>query len=62
VVAYLNIIKVFPLEHGGIAASFRDITEQKRAEESLFEREELYRLLTENSTDLIGLMDLEAPI
>ncbi len=51
--------KAFPLENGGIAVAFRDITEQKRAEEALREREELYRLITENSTDLIGLMDLE---
>jgi len=51
--------KAFPLENGGIAVAFRDITEQKRAEETLRESEELYRLITENSTDLIGLMDLE---
>ncbi|MCB2209089.1 MAG: PAS domain S-box protein [Bacteroidetes bacterium] len=39
-------------------AEFRDITEQKKAIEKLKKSEELHRLLTENSVDLIWQMDL----
>jgi two-component system cell cycle sensor histidine kinase/response regulator CckA len=36
-----------------------DITDRKRAEELLHVREELYRLLTDTSNDLIALLDLK---
>ncbi len=49
------------VEEGAITALrgiTAEITDRKRAEEVLHGREELYRLLTEHSNDLIGLFDL----
>lgn len=43
---------------GGIAF-IRDVTERKRAEEKLRQSEELYRLIAENTHDLICLLDIE---
>jgi PAS domain S-box-containing protein len=37
----------------------RDITERKRAEEQLRQSDELFRLIAENATDLIAVLDLE---
>jgi len=42
----------------GIVANFRDVTEQKMAEEALQESEAQYRLLAENVTDIICTIDM----
>ncbi|MBI3218377.1 MAG: PAS domain-containing sensor histidine kinase [Bacteroidetes bacterium] len=42
--------------------SFRDITEQKRAEASLLKSEQLYRTLTDNMLEFINLVDAQGKI
>jgi PAS domain S-box-containing protein len=42
--------------------SFRDITEQKKTEQSLFKSELLYRTLTDNMSDFINLTDTTGKI
>ncbi len=46
-------------EEVGRVWSFRDVTERKRADQELQDREEKYRLLAENVRDLIWTMDLD---
>ncbi len=46
-------------EEVGRVWSFRDVTERKRADQELQDREEQYRLLAENVRDLIWTLDLE---
>ncbi|MGD1045473.1 MAG: PAS domain S-box protein [Bacteroidota bacterium] len=42
-----------------IQCNIRDNSERKRAEEQLRQSEELFRLIAENATDLIAVLDLE---
>jgi len=42
--------------------SFRDITEQKKAEASLLKSEQLYRTLTDNMLEFINLVDIHGKI
>jgi PAS domain S-box-containing protein len=47
------------LDDGRIVVILFDITERKRAEEALSHSEEQYRLIAENTTDLICTLDLQ---
>ena len=55
----VNAIKIGPKL---MTAFFRDITEKRKSEESLVASEEKYRLIAENSTDMIARHDSEGTI
>ncbi len=57
-----DIITVVAEGEGKLRGIMVDITDQKRAEEALREREGLYRLLDESSNDLIYLLDLDGRV
>ncbi len=50
---------VYRLESGEIVAMYEDVTEEKRAEQSLRESEAKYRFLAENMNDIVWVADLE---
>lgn len=51
---------IFRLPTGEIVTIYNDVTEQKNTEIALKEREEKYRLITENATDVIWVLDPES--
>lgn len=61
-IRYVSTIKAPVLDENnecqGIVVITRDITERKQAEEALRASEELYRLLTDNISDTVWLMDM----
>jgi PAS domain S-box-containing protein len=54
--------RLLPLEDGSLIAVVRDITDRKQAEQELKRREERFRRLTENSSDLVQVVDAEGRI
>jgi PAS domain S-box-containing protein len=51
-------VRSVPLPGGGVVRTYSDITARRAAEHALRESEALYRLLAENSTDMIVRTDL----
>ena len=58
VVIQTNIVKKDD-EVIGLIATLKDVSEQKHAEKAQKESEELYRLVSENTSDLIAICDLD---
>jgi PAS domain S-box-containing protein len=52
-------VRTTPLADGGAVRTFTDITARRAAEKQLAQREALYRLLTDNSTDMICCLRLD---
>ncbi len=52
-------VRIAPLNDHEVLVMVRDITDRKRAEQSLQESEAKYRLLVENQTDLVVRVDLD---
>ena len=63
-IQYLSMLR--PVRRGGevveVIGSCIDITERKKAEEALLESEKKYRLIAENMTDLIGIVDIKGNV
>ncbi|MBV9460554.1 MAG: PAS-domain containing protein, partial [Bradyrhizobium sp.] len=51
-------VRTVPFSEGGVVRTYRDITVQKRDERELKESEARYRLLADNSTDMVFELDL----
>jgi PAS domain S-box-containing protein len=49
--------RMLPLEDGSLIAVVRDITDQRNAEREIERREQLFRRLTENASDLVMVVD-----
>jgi PAS domain S-box-containing protein len=52
-------IRTVPFSEGGVVRTYRDVTDHKRDEQELRQREAQYRLLADNSTDMIFELDLD---
>ncbi len=51
--------KAYPAEDGGLSVYFRDITEEKKADEALRESERKFRAIFEQTFQLMGLLTLD---
>lgn len=52
-------IRTVPFPAGGVVRTYTDITERKRIEAELRESEQQYRLLADNTSDLVARLSLE---
>jgi len=52
-------IQTVPFAAGGVVRTYKDITKQKRIEQELKDGEARYRMLADNSTDMIFQLDLK---
>jgi len=57
---YINAMNIPLLDQNLMVSTVQDVTERVRAEKARQESEALYRLLAENVTDLIWILDVEA--
>lgn len=55
-------IRTVPFASGGVVRTYKDVTEAKRIERALSEREERFRLLAENASDMIVRVGLDTSI